>query len=1240
MKRHGSMNRIFRLVWSHVVNGWVAVAETACGRGKGRGRSARRKLAAAVLSLSGAAVVPPFAQASPTGGQVVSGSGTITQSGSTTTIKQGSQTVSINWATFNIAPQETVNFVQPSASSIAVNRIFDTNGSQILGHLNANGQVYLINPNGILFGQGAQVNVGGLVASTLDVSDASLSSGSRTFSGSGTGSVINEGSITAANGGYVALLGNHVSNTGTIVAQLGSVALGAGSAVTLNFSGNSLVSMQVDQSTLNNLAANGGLIQADGGMVIMTAGAADALLASVVNNTGVIEAHTVENHDGTITLLGGMTAGQVNVGGTLDASAPNGGNGGAIETSAATVKIAGGAVVTTAAPQGKIGSWLLDPNDFTIAPSGGDITGAALSADLASNSMTIDTTGAVATASTLVGGSAGSGLGDINVNDTLSWSSASTLTLNAAGSINVNSNVTWGGSGVTSALVMNAGNSINIAAQMNADYNATLSMTTGTSVAGGTVNVALNPNAGGFAGAVNFYSDGGTTPAAGTGLLSINGNGYTVIADVTPGSGVGEAADATSTTLQGMQNNGGGYYALGSNLDASATIGWNGGAGFSPIGNFTGVFDGLGHTIGDLTISSSSNNVGLFGTNYGTVRNVGLVGDSVTGSQYVGGLAGTNYGTVSNSYATGNVSAAVGNAGGLVGLNEATANGIVYVGGIIDNSYATGSVTTVDGDGGLVGWNYNGTINNSYATGTVRGGTCGIGLEPIECGGGGLVGENAGMIENSYATGEVSGYGGIGGLAGVNYFSGEIENSYATGNATGFWAAGGLVGWNFGGYAISNSHATGNVSAAAGYDGGLVGFNSGDTTAQGVGAGGPISNSYATGNVSDTSIATPDGGLVGDNFGTISNSYATGNVSGGQAVGGLAGGNAGTISNSYATGNATGLIMEGNNVNVVGGLVGVNGGPITNSYATGSVTGTNNNVGGLVGGNYGGAITNSFYDSDNNPTLTGTGNTADVAGTVWGMSTAAMQNSANFTSATMANGDVNPGWDFPGAGNGSGTTWFMYNGYTMPLLQAFMTPLTVTASSATTTYTGLAYSGTNGVTYSVTPDSNLLGTLSYSGSAQNAVNVGTYTITPGGLYSNQQGYIISYVSGTLTVDPVSDNTTTASTTPAPTSPIPPAVSHATAQIDASMVVHPFGSSTDSSDAWPTTTTSSSSSGPDVSTSPTTDGSSPGSSSTSFGNGSGNSPAPNVTIDLGDSGSSLQIQRYGVKLPAGLISLNP
>jgi len=283
------MNHIYRLVWSRLNSSWIAVAESARGQGK---KSIRKLLVVATVAGS---LSLGIAYAEPTGGQVTAGAGVISQTINTTTINQTSQNLSLSWDKFNVAPHEVVNFVQPNSAAIAVNRIFDTNGSQILGQINANGKIYLINPNGILFGLGAQINVGGLIASTLNMSDASLNSAIRQFSGNGLGSVINQGAINTPEGGYVAFLGNTVSNHGSITAPLGTVAFGAGSAATLTFDNNNLVQLQIDQSTLNNLAENKQLIKADGGIVIMSAGAKDSLLSSVVNNTGVIEAQTLQN---------------------------------------------------------------------------------------------------------------------------------------------------------------------------------------------------------------------------------------------------------------------------------------------------------------------------------------------------------------------------------------------------------------------------------------------------------------------------------------------------------------------------------------------------------------------------------------------------------------------------------------------------------------------------------------------------------------------------------------------------------------------------------------------------------------------------------------------------------------------------------------------------------------------------------------------------------------------------------
>lgn len=358
----------------------------------------------------------------------------------------------------------------------------------------------------------------------------------------------------------------------------------------------------------------------------------------------------------------------VDVSGKLDASAPSGGNGGFIETSAAKVAVKDGTIVTTTAPDGKAGTWLIDPHDFNIG-AGGDITGAQLSTNLAGSNVTILSSG----------GANASGNGDINVNQAISWN-ISNLTLTAARHININAVMDLSG-GTTSKLTMNT------ATANGADA----------AVAGGTVNVGVN-------GRVDFGA------RTGTGLLTINGQGYSVINDVT---------QLQSVSLTGN-------YALGGDINASATSGWNGGLGFAPLGNntnpFKGVFDGLGHKINALTINRPTTlYVGLFGYTDivgGEIRNVGLVGGSVTGQQYVGALVGYSLNTsIINTYNTGTVT---GNSsvGGLTGCN----------GNLISNSYNTGNVAAPGGTaGGLAGYNVNtstGVIRDSYNTGNVSGAGC------------------------------------------------------------------------------------------------------------------------------------------------------------------------------------------------------------------------------------------------------------------------------------------------------------------------------------------------------------------------------------------------------------------------------------------------------------------------------------------------------------------------------------
>ena len=374
------------------------------------------------------------AQAGPLDGVVRSGIATITTNGPATTITQSTSNVVINWQGFSIGGGESVRFVQPGSTSVALNRVLGADPSVILGSLSSNGKVFLLNPNGILFGAGSSVNVGGLVASTMNLSDENFLANRYAFTDAGAGSVINRGTITAADGGHVALMGRSVSNQGVIAARLGSVALAAGEAVTMDVTGDGLLNVAVSKGAVRALAENGGMIRADGGQVLLTAQAAGDLLNTVVNNTGTIQARTIENRNGTILLLGDMQTGTMDVRGTLDASAPDGGDGGFIETSAAHVSINSDVRVTTASAAGRTGTWLIDPQDFVIgSAAGNNISGATLSAQLVTNDITITTTGA------------GTGNGDIFVNDAVSWTASSkptTLTLNADRNVDINAAIT------------------------------------------------------------------------------------------------------------------------------------------------------------------------------------------------------------------------------------------------------------------------------------------------------------------------------------------------------------------------------------------------------------------------------------------------------------------------------------------------------------------------------------------------------------------------------------------------------------------------------------------------------------------------------------------------------------------------------------------------------------------------------------------------------------------------------
>ncbi len=184
----------------------------------------------------------------PTGGNVTAGSAAISASGNKLQIDQYSQKAILQWDTFSIGSGAWVNFAQPSSSAIALNRVLGNNPSEIFGRLTANGQVFLTNPNGVLFAPSASVDVGGLFATTLSIADKDFLAGRYNFyNAGGAGSVINQGTIVTANG-YAALAGPQVRNDGVIIARAGTVALAAGDRVSLDMIGDGLISVSVDQA--------------------------------------------------------------------------------------------------------------------------------------------------------------------------------------------------------------------------------------------------------------------------------------------------------------------------------------------------------------------------------------------------------------------------------------------------------------------------------------------------------------------------------------------------------------------------------------------------------------------------------------------------------------------------------------------------------------------------------------------------------------------------------------------------------------------------------------------------------------------------------------------------------------------------------------------------------------------------------------------------------------------------------
>lgn len=794
-----------------------------------------------------------------------------------------------------------------------------------------------------------------------------------------------------------------------------------------------------------------------------------------------------------------------------------------------------------------------------------------------------------------------------------------TIVATDSGKLTVKAGFAWS----ANTLTLRAGGDLLIQARLNGSASAGLALEYGqNAVASGNAATYL------VSSPVNLAATGSYSTRLGSDGTVIN---YTLITTL------GAAGSTTATDLQGMDGDRAGNYALGADIDASATSGWNGGSGFLPVGTggvgnrFTGRFDGLGHRIRQLTVNwGGSDWIGLFGAagSLSELRNLTLSDVSITGNNFVGGLVGYGDSSIVNCHVSGSVTGAGIGVGGLLGIRngqnnwvtdshaEVTVNGGANTGGLVGNvlsghfarNYASGSVTGGNLTGGLIGRSASSIMNDNYASGAVSG----------SANVGGLVGyldSNTTTINRGFASGAVTGGSAVGGLLGGAFLSNSVNDSYwntdTTGQTTSALGGTGLTTaqlgsalpaglnngvWGNAGnrsfpYLLSNpeavplianpggaryrvigdldqlqamnddpagsyilgadidASATATWNGGAGFlpvgnqtanftgtfdglghtisglfinrpgtdDVGLFGFFSSatlrnlsllDSTISGrTGSGSlggtgsaTISRVYARGGTVNGNTGNAAGGLIGGfTTGSLQDSYAAVTVQGAGANGGLIGqALGGTVTNVYATG-AVSSSGSGGPAHA-GGLIGyLSNSTVSNSYATGPVSG-NSPKGGLVGGKTSGTVSASYWDTGSSGQLSSAGG----AGVV-GKTTAELKQSATFT-----------GWNLDDAG-GTGKVWRIYEGNSHPLLRSGLTALTVTANDASKTADGNTYSGGNGVSYSVTPNANLLGTVSYSGNSQGALAAGSYSITPAGLYSNQQGYDLDYVSGTLTI---------------------------------------------------------------------------------------------------------------------------
>ena len=951
------------------------------------------------------------AKAGPAGGTVVGGSATISGAGSSSvTINQSSQNAIINWSTFNIGSGESVTFNQQlGSSSIALNRVTGGGGPSIInGTLTANGRVFIVNGDGVLIGRGASISTAGFLATTSDIRNADFMAGNFNFSipGNPAASIVNLGHITAASGGFAALVAPGVRNSGTITATLGTVSLASGNAFTLDMYGDRLINLAVNDQiassvidvatgqTLKSLVSNTGKLAANGGRVELTAAAARAVVNSVINNRGVIEANSIGQHNGMVVLSAATAAtkgaglptqtvklsGKISVagrrkgttGGTVVVTGENielkdakidasgragggtvliGGDTGGGNPSALAASIAGSALEPFAVPTAS-----------TVSIDAGSVINASATGRGNGGKVVVWSNQETSFAGTILaqGGARGGNGGFVetsshgvlnftgNVKTLAPAGDAGTLLLDPY-DVTINSTYDIDGSFVNGVWTPSGPSSsyLSVATLENQLQNGNVVVTTGG--AGSPGSDAGNINVDGIVtwgnnnsltlsayNNINFFSGASITNTAGGNLILRADNSATGIGTVT-------FANANQINYSGSTGLVSIYYnptSYSNPTDFSSAVQTNG----AVPGQFTAYM--LVNSSADLTkVSQNLNGTYALGTNIDARSFAGFAaGATFNGVLNGNGGLGVNY-TISNLTLS---SSQTSNSYGLFPF--------IGTSGIVENLNLASATISAGANiqfiGVLAGQN-EGTISDVTVTNSTVSGSTFIGI-----GAGGLVGQNTGTITGSSATFAVV----------------TVGNSPS---ATELNFAGGLVGSNLG--AIVNSQvADSSISGGSlSWVGGLVGQNG--LSGSGGGAG-TITSSYASVTVVQiVGSNSAAGGLAGSQAqgSTILDSQADVVVSAsGQQnfVGGLVGQNSGTIAGSTApsqsstctlgasyscagAGLADGVSLgQGNGpLGWAGGITGDNEGVIENTLSTINVIGNGDSVlggiAGLVGNN-------------------------------------------------------------------------------------------------------------------------------------------------------------------------------------------------------------------------------------------------------------------------------------------------